>query len=403
MSARSVVVIGSGISGTAAALAAARRGANVRVVAGAAGATTLSGGAIDFRDWAGPKTLAHLDDDAQKDFSALDFATLPDEGVVLATMSGIVRPSAGADRALLDLDRVGRGAILVPRSDHPSWDALSLARCWGDSPLALARSISFVALDVQLTRFKDERAIGDAEIASRHDDGGRLDWLAERLREVVARNPGFVGVILPPWLGAESSRADALSAKVGIRCGEALCGLGSASGSRFAAARDRAFAKAGVACIQSWAKSVRASKSVWRVDLEEGAWLESDAVVLATGGLVGGGLAYSPGAAAVAAELPPDARPTIRSTVECGAVLGEGGSPIERPSTLFGAQPENIAWPFADEGWIERVGILVDADARARGTANGFFACGDLVADRPRTWLDAFDTGARAGATASAR
>ena len=402
---KSVVVIGSGISGTAAALAAADAGATVRVVGGAPGATSLSGGALDFADWSSNATHDKLNAIAEKAFLKLDFGSLPDVGVLAATTAGIVRPAAGADHALLDLDRVGRGAILVPRGDHPSWDAPSLARCWGASPVAAARSVSFVALDAQLNRFKDERMLADAEIAARHDDAARLDWLAERLREVLSRNPGFVGVILPPWLGANSSRADALSAKIGIRCGEAMVGLASPSGTRFIAARDRAFAKAGIDMIDGWAKSARANagKSGWIVDLEKDASLDADAVVLATGGLVGGGLAYSPGAASVAAELPANAIPTIRSTVDCDVVIGERDVPVVTPSTLFGAQPEAIAWPFARESWLERVGVLVDASGRARGTADGFFACGDALADRPRAWLDALASGARAGANASRR
>ncbi len=395
---RSIVVIGSGVAGTAAALAAANAGASVRIVSGAAGATTLNGGALDFADWQSDAARGKFNDIAEKAFLQLDFGSLPDEGILAATTAGIVRPAAGADHALLDLDRVGRGAILVPRGDHPSWDAPALARCWGSSTIAAARSISFVALDAQLNRFKDERVFADAEIAARHDDDARLDWLADRLREVLSRNPGFVGVILPPWLGAKKSRAEILSAKVGVRCGEAISGLAGPSGARFSAARDRALAKAGIGKIAGWAKAARASKTGWRVDLERDAWLDADAVVLATGGLVGGGLAYSP----AAAELPPNATPTIRSTVLCDVVLGERDAPIGPASSFFGAQPEALAWPFASDAWIERVGILVDASGKTRGTPGGLFACGDALADRPRAWLDAFVTGANAGAHASA-
>ncbi|MEO7113397.1 MAG: FAD-binding protein [Polyangiaceae bacterium] len=398
---RSVVVIGSGISGTAAALAAASSGASVCVLAGAAGATVLSGGALDFEDWATSAPHRKLSDDTERAFLQLDFGSLPDEGVIVATTAGIVRPAAGADHALLDLDRVGRGAILVPRGDHPAWDAPALARCWGASALATARSVTFVALDAQLNRFKDERFLPDAEVAARHDDDARLDWLAERLREVLSRNPGFVGVLLPPWLGVKSSRAETLSKRVGIRCGEAIAGLAGPSGSRFTAARDRAFSKASIGIVSGWATSTRATKTGWRVDLEGDAWLDADAVVLASGGLVGGGLAYSPSAASAAAELPPNAMPTIRSTVMCDAILGAHDEPIGSPSTFFGAQPEAIAWPFARDAWIERVGILVDEFGKTRNTPDGLFACGDALADRPRAWLDAFVTGIRAGRAAA--
>jgi glycerol-3-phosphate dehydrogenase subunit B len=397
---RSIVVIGSGAAGCAAALVAAAADARVRVVAGAAGATALSGGALDFSDWNGDVSKNAWNAIAEKAFKQLDFGSLPDEGILAATTAGILRPAAGADHALLDLDRVGRGNILVPRGDHPNWDAPVLARSWAASEISSARSISFVALDASLNRFKDERILADAEIAARHDDDARLEWLGERLREALARNPGFVGVILPPWLGVKSSRAESLSKKVGIRCGEAVSGLAGPSGSRFRSARDRAFANANVELASGWVKRVHATKTGWRVDLEDATWLDADAVILATGGLVGGGLVYSPGAAATAAELPPDALPTIRSVIESEAILGAHDEPIGHPSSLFGAQPEAIAWPFARDAWIERVGILVDARGHARSSQRGLFACGDALADRPRAWLDAFASGANAGANA---
>ncbi|MEO8796647.1 MAG: FAD-binding protein, partial [Polyangiaceae bacterium] len=320
-----VVVVGSGVAGTAAALAAARGGTRVHVVAGAPGASSLAGGALDWDDWQTKPPRRSLAVDAELAFSALDFGSLPDAGVLVATTAGIVRPAAGADHALLDLDRTGRGAILVPRCDHPTWDAPALARAWGDGALASARALSFVALDVPLARYRDERLVGDVEIAARHDDDARLDWLAERLREVLARNPGFVGVVLPPWLGVRRSRAEALSQKVGIRCGEALVGLASASGARFEHARDLALRGAQVEVVAGWAKSILSASGMWRVVLEEGEPLEADAVVIAAGGLVGGGLVYSPGATANAAELPPDARPTLRVGVAAPVVLGSRG------------------------------------------------------------------------------
>ena len=122
---RRVVVVGSGIAGTSAAIAARKSGADVSVVVGAPGASSLSGGALDFADWTTRPKLCRLDAIVNHAFSTLDFASMHDEGVVLAATSGILREAAAADHALLDLDRTGRGAILVPRCDHPSGRS-----CW---------------------------------------------------------------------------------------------------------------------------------------------------------------------------------------------------------------------------------------------------------------------------------
>ena len=397
----SVIVVGAGVAGTAAAIAARKANATVRVIAGPAGATTLAGGALDFADWTKSPEKKTLPPIADQAFSTLDFGSLPDAGVVVATTAGILRPATGADRALLDLDRTGRGAILVPRCEHPSWDAPSLARAWAASEIAATRSLSFVALDVPLTRFREERLLGDVDIAVRHDDPARLDWLAERLRDVLARNPGFVGVLLPAWLGVDRPRADELSGKVGVRCGEAMTGLASSSGARFERARDRALASLEIDIVNGWAKSARADGSTWSVTLEDGTSFDADAVVIATGGLVGGGLAYAPAASESAAELPLAARPTLRATLDCPVVIGESGAVARAPSTLFGAQPETIAWPFSRDAWIERAGVLVTNDGAATGNVRGLFACGDVVADRARAWLEALASGAACGAAAA--
>ncbi|MGH7330744.1 MAG: hypothetical protein ACREJX_20535, partial [Polyangiaceae bacterium] len=227
------------------------------------------------------------------------------------------------------------------------------------------------------------------------------EWLAERLREVLARNPGFVGVLLPAWLGVDRSRAEDLSAKVGVRCGEAMTGLASSSGARFERARDRAFSSLEIDVVSGWAKSARARGDAWTITLEDDSWIEADALVLATGGLVGGGLAYAPATSESAGELPSAARPTLRSTLECRVAIGESGAIATAPSTLFGAQPEAIAWPFSPDPWLDRAGVLVSEDGAARGAAPGLFACGDLVADRARAWLAALSSGATCGAAAA--
>jgi hypothetical protein len=142
----------------------------------------------------------------------------------------------------------------------------------------------------------------------------------------------------------------------------------------------------------------------WRATLESGDSLEdSDSVVVATGGLVGGGLEYCPGEAILSTELPPSARVPVRATVDGPLLIGVRGVPLGSPSSLFGAAPESHAWPFARESLLERAGILVDDGGRVRGAPRGLFAAGDVAADRPRTWLIALSSGARAGALAAGR
>jgi hypothetical protein len=54
-----------------------------------------------------------------------------------------------------------------------------------------------------------------------------------------------------------------------------------------------------------------------------------------------------------------------------------------------------------EDALLDHVGIATDEDGRVTAGGPGLFAAGELVADRPRTWLDALATGARAGVLAA--
>src|SRR4029077_14494518 len=94
------------------------------------------------------------------------------------------------------------------------------------------------------------------------------------------------------------------------------------------------------------ASSARAGPG-WRVTLDDGSPLDADAVVLATGGLLGGGIAYEPSETIVAAALPLPSRVSRRPSLDAPVQFGLRGRPLEVPVSLFGLAPERIAWPFS--------------------------------------------------------
>src|SRR6202142_28577 len=174
------LVVGAGVAGTAAALAAARAGAPVTLVDGGTGASTLATGALDALFWQrAPASPAAIDRAAREALDALGGYVLPDEGARLLTTSGIARPARGHDAALLDVAPLGGARVGVVRCERPGWDAGALARAWGES---------FEPIDAVVMRYADERDIPDADFATRHDDDARLGWLAERLRDALARS-----------------------------------------------------------------------------------------------------------------------------------------------------------------------------------------------------------------------
>lgn len=389
---RGVLVVGGGVAGTAAALAAARAGARVTLLDGGTGASTLATGAVDDAPWVHAGTaVAPVTAAARDVLDLLGAFALPDAGARVATTAGVVRPARGHDRGLLDLAPLARKRVAVARCDRPGWDASALARAWGDG---------FAAVEAAVLRHVDERHLPAADFAARHDEEARLGWMADRLRDALARAGGrFDALLLPPSLGVETEKARALSALLGTPCGEAAALPGGPSGLRFERARDRALAATGVERVAGRVSGVERQANRWRVTRIGEAPLEAAVVVLAVGGLVGGGLEYSPGEAAEAGVLPPASRPPFRLTLDVPAArLGVDGRPLEVPGSLFGIPPESLAWPFASEPVIERVGVLVDDHGRV---APALYAAGETVADAPRTWLRALEGGARAGSAAA--
>jgi hypothetical protein len=152
--------------------------------------------------------------------------------------------------------------------------------------------------------------------------------------------------------------------------------------------------------IRVRALAVERTEGSWRIAAEEGQVFEAHAIVVATGGLLGGGLAYAPSEATLATALPPGSRLPFRLTLDAPLPLGAHGRPLELPGSLFGFAPERLAGPLAHHRAIDRVGVLTDQDSGVRAPS-GALAAGDVVADSPRTWLWALSMGARAGALAA--
>lgn len=387
-----VVVIGGGVAGAAAALAARYAGAEVLLVRGGSGASMLAPGALDDAPWERARGARPLEEPVARVLSALG-AVVRARDALVATTAGTLRPARATDGALLDLADLGPGAILVPDFEREGWDAPAVARSLSEHA-ARAPGLAFVARPCALLRHPDEIALPDADIAARLDDDARLAWTAERIRAALAGVEGCVGVLLPPWLGARAPRARALSEAVSLPCGE-LVGLPPhAAGIRFPSLRDEALTRAGVELLSGWARAVRGGE----VLLEEGAPIAAPAVVLATGGLVGGGVRYTPAEAMLATAYPPHARPPFALALEADVPLGESGRPFPTPGSLHGLPPESLAWPTSRRPALERVGILT---GEAFAAAPGVWACGEVAADLPRTWIAAVRSGVIAGAAAA--
>ncbi len=407
---RHVVVVGAGAAGTAAALEASRGGARVTIVDGGTGATSLAGGALDDVPW--EETVAApepVNEATRRVLDALGGYAAGQGRALIATTAGLVRPARATSRALLDLAPLSHVTIMVAHVARSGWDAPALARAWSASPRARGAGLSFVPVAASLLKHTSEHTVGDVELAARHDDPLRLEWLAHRIKDGVARAGQPIGaVILPPCLGLVEERGTALTRSLGIPAGEAQGLVGGPAGLRFENARDRALAAQRIQVVRGRVARVARAEAApggWTVDFDADPHpsIACEAVVLATGGVIGGGLEYTPSGATFGRALPDASRPLLRLTCEAPAKLGIHGKPLEEPSSLFGASPETHAWPFVDPPIFESAGVLARASGEVKGAPAGLYATGELVAGLPHTWLGALSHGAKAGAAAARR
>ena len=412
-----VVVIGAGIAGLSAVHAALPRGAEVKLIDGPPGASALAGGAVDDQPWEQVERACELlgaspvagpvAPEIEAFVQALGVWELCRPGAPLcrlATEAGRIRLARGRDRALLDLAGLPRGArVLLPRVARPEWDADALGRALSEEPYARDHELRFEAVTATMLRLVGEERVVSAELAARHDQPARLEWLAERLRETLGlerqAERRVDAVLLGPWLGAEAPRAAALAEKLGVPVGEILSGVGSAPGQRFEAARDRMLGARGVQREARRALSVRAVEAELRIEAEgAGVALVADRLVLATGGVAGGGIRYAPPERDAGADEPPAARVPFVLSLAAPVALAAFGRRLEIVGSVHGPALDESAWPTgADPSLLECVGIACHGPV----AAERIYAAGDVVADRPRTRLEAVRSGLRAGAAAA--
>jgi hypothetical protein len=120
--------------------------------------------------------------------------------------------------------------------------------------------------------------------------------------------------------------------------------------------------------------------------------------VLATGGLVGGGVTFDPPSHAASPEGPDAVRPPLSLSVSIPGVqvAGVRGGVT---GSLLGPVLDGAAWPTREEpGILERAGVVPDGAGLVRA---GVWAAGDVVHDRVRTILEAVRAGLRAGRAAA--
>ncbi|MEB2311127.1 MAG: FAD-dependent oxidoreductase [Sorangiineae bacterium] len=341
-----VVVVGGGVAGTAAAWLLAQEGVECVLYHERAGASALYAGAVDG-DAPGDELAGFA--------AALGLWRLGP--CTVASPDGLARPALGRDAALLDLGEWAGRRVAVADVARDGWDAR-----------LVARSLGLEAVPVTGLREDYERRLGDWDFAALHDEPGRAAWLAEHLARA---GEGVDAWLVGPWLGTMPGVAARVTELAGKPVGETLSMLDGPAGSRFEAARD---ALLGTRARRGRVTRVARDGAGFRVALEDGEALEAEAVVLATGGVAAGGIRLEPPLAGHAGGAGFALGFDAPVTLELDGVLAD------RASTLHGVDFERLGRDV-----VERIGAV--------SAVEGLALAGDLLAGRPRNVLEAVRSG----------
>lgn len=381
-----VLVIGGGFAGVAAAWALSRRGRQVILAWDGAGASSLYPGVLDRQDWDGPLDPRPLAREVEEFLQVLDcWAPPSSSGVRVATGSGVLRPARLCDRALLDLEPLRGQRVDVVDVVRRGWDAPDLARAWSASSWARQSRTEFRAVPVELPDGPSLRFLPEGELAARADDPAWAAALGAALRSA---GDGQAPLLCGPWLGLVPGSAQRVREAARRPLGEVLSAPGGPAGFRFEAARDAWLSRSEIEVRCASVEQVTLGAQGFEVTLRDGAGgseqlrPQPSEVILATGGVAGGGVRFLAGTGVEARTFSLSLGVSVR-----GAALSLRlrGREVSLESGRLGADLQGLG-----RAALEQVGVL--SDELQGTTLPGVYVAGDLVADRPRAALEAISS-----------
>ncbi len=290
-------VVGAGFAGLAAVDALLERGRTTELFSVGVGASALGSGACDFTPWyqlaaRGTPRAGALDDRGTQLLQRLGY-TLGATSV--ATTAGLVRPAHGCHQLVLNLERAaGRivGVLDVGRAD---WHAVRLASELAREAWSQRTHTRFVPIELHGMFDSAERALPLAAFSRLLDIPERAAAWGRAMAQLEMTQTTLGALLCGPWLGTEPNELLPFSPGK-LLIGETLSPPEGTIGERFVRSR--------AALLGAWGVALRAER-VLRLEARPRAVLlcaqdehgvessqEYEAVVVATGGLLGGGLSF---------------------------------------------------------------------------------------------------------------
>jgi hypothetical protein len=382
--AESVYVIGAGIAGLAACARLQERGRRPVLLSSGVGATEMGCGAADFTPW----THSPCASDSNPEYgevvgwsngllSALGCFVVTDpnaESARVVSFEGIVRPAFQVARGLLDLQALSHGTIGVWDLSRRDWRASALCACLMESSW---RALQFVPLSLPDLVSDEECLLPLASFFRLFDQPERRLSLLAQLSGLSEKS-GFLALLTGPWLGSSS---EFFQVGMGLPMGETLSPPDGPFGVRFSRAREHWLSARQIECHNE--RVVTLKRIEGGVELHcilgtgERMFRRGRSCIVATGGLVGGGIALLDNAS--------------------GSILGSPLDPAERsPSgALEGWDPQTDGgrwlWPPHQDWEAETnsetlfagdVCGLSGGSSEPRGTILSACASGRWAADR---------------------
>ncbi len=339
-----IVVVGAGLAGATAAARLHTLGVPVSVVADRPGATMMHGGGWRL----GIERLPRFGLAGPRLGEALDFV-----GEVLPALA-----LADGPFCLSDTDGVSRLADVAPENHaraaslQPGYAVADLAPV--GHPFAAMHGAG-EAIEVDYPRWPGAFDRSFAAVATRLSaDEAELDVLVGALRD--ALRPEHTGLLLPPVLGIDGAteRRRRVEEALGIPVAEALGTLPSTPGLRLDAALRGWLARLGVPLERGRVTGL--DLAAGRVQLGDRA-LDADGVVLATGGVLTGGLTVGEVVAEpiaglrIAPELPIDYQRAVHPENPYGGAFFRAGVPVDaslRPTRHDGSPVHDRLFAVGD-------------------------------------------------------
>lgn len=277
-----VIVIGQGIAGFSAALAAKRKGAQVIVVSGPSASTAMVSGAWDVSPPRlmvdrplGEQPLNAICDrfgvDAAQFMKAHDdvIAALEIYGPVswqmpcpkVLTEFGVLRTVAAVQHEVLNLENIPDGTVLIGDGS----DRREVSNKYSASHLSAALHAKSGRV-CEVLRLETLSVDAIVKVLSEYSQAARP-----------------AALVMPPSDVLSYRDFVAIRNATGVQVGEVACSLAGPQSRRLTQRIDRLLSEMGCDRMASWVKSVDVLESSVRLTMETGSVVEADAAVLATG------------------------------------------------------------------------------------------------------------------------